>query len=512
MPESLDQIRNQLNEYFQSLDKKQKIKIILSTLFILISLTALILFFTRPQYVILHNNLSPKEAGEVMEILESNSISAKLETSSIVKVMRKDLEKSQVVLATQGIPSDSISEDLFVGSSFMQTSEDRSRDSRIRKQNYLRMTIEQIPGIEKAVVNLTIPERSGFVLSNDMDIAKASVYLDLGRNNLDNQSVEGIVSIIGNAVPGLLPENVTVHGTDGRILNQKSSGGEFTNANEQLSLQQVVKNDLEKSITDFLATVYGHGNVAVMANVKLDFDSEVTEVREFSPPIEGETEGIVRSMQTLDSIAREGALEGIPGTDANTGDPAQYAELDTNTSNYTEASKTINYEINEVHRKVVKAQGQIQDITVAVFVNTSKLPDGSLSDEEKKELTNMISTAAGLDTRVVQVAAMEFNEDAQNQWDSIGDDASNTKSSIPLWSIPLLAFFILGMAYVGYKTISKKKKDAEEPIYEEPVPTQGFEDIDFELSGSQVKQQVERLVNKNPDAVAQLLKNWLSED
>lgn len=509
MPESLEQIRNQLNEYFQGLEKKQKIKMFLSIFLILITLTAIILFFTRPQYVVLHNNLSPNEAGEIIEILDSNNINAKLDTSSIVKVPRKDLEKSQVLLATQGISSDNISEDLFVGSSFMQTSEDRARDSRIKKQNYLRMTVEQIPGIERAVVNLSIPERSGFVLSNDPDIAKASVYLDLGRNNLDSQSVEGIVSLVANAVPGLTPDNVSVHGTDGRILNNQSGENELGTANEQLSLQQVVKDDLENSIEEFLATVYGYGNIAVMANVRLDFDSEVMEIREFSPPIEGETEGIVRSLQTLESMARNGDADGVPGTDANTEDPAQYAELDSDMTTYTEASRTINYEINEVYKKIEKAKGQVQDITVAVFVN---MPEEDLTDEERRALTDMISTAAGLETRVVQVAAREFSTDMQDQWQSAFDNATlETSSSLPLWAIPLIAFLVLGIGYVGYNTLAKRKKK-EEPVLDEPIQEQPFEEIDLELSGSQVKQQVEKLVNKKPEAVAQLLKNWLSED
>lgn len=513
MPESLEQIRNQLNEFLQSLDKKQKNKMFLSALFILISMTALILFFTRPQYVVLHSNLAPKESGEVITILESNNIKAKLDTSSIVKVPRKDLEKSQVVLATQGIPSDSLSEDLFAGSSFMQTSEDRARDSRIKKQNYLRMTIEQIPSIERAVVNLSIPERTGFVLSNDVDIAKASVYLSLGRSNLDNASVDGIISLVANAVPGLSPENVTVHGTDGRILNSNRLGdSDFLNANDQLSLQQTVKNDLEKSITDFLATVYGYGNVAVMANVRLDFNSEVTEIREFSPPIEGETEGIIRSMQTLESMAKNGGADGVPGTDSNT-DPTQYVEEDANTSTYTEANKTINYEINEIYKKIEKAKGQVQDISIAVFIDSTTLPDGNLSDAERNELLAMVSASAGVDSRVVQVAAREFNSDAKDQWQSILDASFGANPIIPLWSIPLIAFLILGLGYFGYNAMAKKKKkDLENVIVDMPVEKPVFDDIDLELSGSQVKQQVERLVSKKPDAVAQLLKNWLSED
>ena len=62
---------------------------------------------------------------------------------------------------------------------------------------------------------------------------------------------------------------------------------------------------------------------------------------------------------------------------------------------------------------------------------------------------------------------------------------------------------------------NKKKKIEEEEIVEpidEMVIPESVEEIDLELAGSQVKQQIEQLVNKKPDAVAQLLKNWLSED
>ncbi len=60
MSESLSQVRNQLNEYFQKFDKKQKIIIFSATALVILALTGLIYYFTRPEYIELYSNLEPQ--------------------------------------------------------------------------------------------------------------------------------------------------------------------------------------------------------------------------------------------------------------------------------------------------------------------------------------------------------------------------------------------------------------------------------------------------------------------
>ena len=125
--------------------------------------------------------------------------------------------------------------------------------------------------------------------------------------------------MVSNAVEGLSPENVTIHGNDGRVLNKDPQNNSDVFNSNNIALQQSVQNELEYSITNFLTSVYGQGNVVVMANVKLDFDSEVTEIKEFSPPIADETTGIPRSMQRLRQNVKNDGSGAEPGTDTNTG-------------------------------------------------------------------------------------------------------------------------------------------------------------------------------------------------
>ena len=517
MSEALGQIKNQLNDYLQGIEKKQKIKIGLAIILFLLSLTGIIYYFTRPEYVVLYNNLDHKQSGEVMNTLQSNNIRAKFGAdSNTIMVQKEDYQKSQVTVATEGLPQARFSyEDFFSGNNFMKTSEEKSKEYFVALGNELGKVIEEIPGIEKAYVNLSVPESTGFLRPNEGQSSKASVFLSLDNSTeIDSNSVKGITLLVANAVSGLEPDNVTIHGSDGRVLNLETpdaAAGIF-GPTEQLSLQEKVKDDLESSITDFLSIVYGYGNVVVKANVKLDFDSEVTESQEFSPSIEGETQGIIRSMQELRENLKNSGVGGIPGTPSNTEDDiTQYVEGEEGDSEYYKEDRTINYEINEMRKKITKAQGQVQDITVAVYLNSRAIAGGSLNDEEIKELENLISAAAGLDTKEVKVAVQEFNNTLADELQKAmqTDDIAATKK-LPLWAFGLIGAALLGVMYFAF--IRRRRVD-DEVIIETPIETEEtFEEIDLELAGSQVKQQLEKLVDKKPDAVAQLLRNWLSED
>jgi len=512
MAEAMENIRHQMNDFLIGLDKKQKTKIALIALFLLVSTTGLLYYFTRPEYILLYNNLDAKQAGEVMSVLEGNNIKAKFgELTGQILVTKQDEKRAQVLVATQGLPTARFSYEDAFSNSFMMTSEERSQRFLYAQQNYLASTIEEIPWVRKAYVNLTVPPSNGFVLGSNNQTSKASVLIELEPNaTLDSKSINGIAVLVANAVQGLDQDNVTIHGTDGRILNVKTEENDMYSPNSQMGLQQTVKKDLERSITDFLSTVYGYGNVVAMANVKLDFDSEITESIEFFPPIEGETSGIIRSLQEFESTSVTESTGGVPGTDSNT-DTAQYVEIDPSSSKYGEASRTINYEINELRKKIVKAQGQVKDITVAVYINKNAIAGGELTTEERKELANIISAAAGLDTRVVQVGVQEFNNTIADQFNVDSTATKGGLASVPVWLWGIMAALVLGMAFMTVAAIKKKKKVDELPLKEIAV-TEELEELDLELTGSQVKQQIEKLVTKKPDAVAQLLRNWLSED
>ncbi len=514
MLEAFQKIRNQTNEYFQKLEKKQKIRIGVGTAIALGVLTGLILFFLRTDYVPLYSNLEASQSGEIMETLRANNIDAEFgRTSSEILVAEEDLHDAEVTIATQGLPKTTSAYDELFGNSFMMTSEDRKKQYQISLQNHLAQTISRLEGIQGADVNISLPERSGYVFADSEQNAKATVSLHSLNRSLDQQSVDGIAVLVSNAVEGLEPDNVSIHGPDGSVLNTSNQEEGQYSMGDQQELQRMVQEDLEKSIQEFLGTVYGPENLSIITSVQLNFDSRIREEVRFEPPIEGETEGIPRSLEEFEQSSFDEMVGGVPGTDENIDTP-QYVEGEEGNSRYEEASRTINYEINEINERIVGAQGQVEDISVAVYVNSGALAEGELSEEERIELQGLISAAAGIQTEVVEVAVRDF----------IGGEGviSEPSAEVPWWQNPsiLLGFaglLILGIV-IGILLMRKRKKDQQEIEENLAKQDQSYQkestmsDIDLDMQGSEVKQKIEKLVDKKPDAVAQLLRNWISEE
>ncbi|QZY56746.1 flagellar basal-body MS-ring/collar protein FliF [Crassaminicella profunda] len=515
MGNGLEHVKEQLNEFYKKLDKKQKIKIGVSGLLVIISMTLLFYFTSQPEYVTLFSDLTPKDVGEITAKLDEMTIPWKdNESNTTILVPKEYKNKAQAKLAVEGLPKESFSyEKMIDSSSLTMTNEERKKRYVIAQMNALAATIEEIDGIKNAMVNLSVADDTNFLL--DKQKSKASVFVEIEQGKeLSKEQVNGIAMLVANAVKDLDPENISIVDNRGQVLNKQKDDDTF-DASTQLGLQKKVQSQIQESIKEFLSTSYGPGNVAVMVNVKLDFDSEVTDVKEFAPPIKDETNGLIRSMNEQNEHLTNGSDGGVPGTDSNSEDITQYVEDSGNGSKYDKANKTINYELNEINKKIVKAQGQVKDITVAVLINKQILPNGELTDEEEKKIKSIVSASAGLDTKVVEVMAKDFDTTIADEFASIEENSqSGTFGNIPLWAIGILGALLIGACvYTVYRL--RKRKAAMDIVLDEPVSTieDELDEIQLEVNEkSSYKKQIDKFVDKNPEAVAQLLKTWLNED
>nr|WP_255547855.1 flagellar basal-body MS-ring/collar protein FliF [Crassaminicella indica] len=485
-----------------------------SGLLVIISMTLLFYFTSQPEYVTLFNDLTPKDVGEITAKLDEMSIPWKDDELGTILVPKEYKNKAQAKLAVAGLPKEGFSYETMIDSnSLTMTNEERKKRYIIAQMNALAATIEEIDGIKNAMVNLSVADDTNFLI--DKQKSKASVFVELEKGKeLSKEQVNGIVMLVANAVKDLDPENISIVDNKGKVLNNQKDKDNF-DASTQLGLQKQVQNQMQESIKEFLSTSYGSGNVAVMVNVKLDFDSEVTNVKEFSPPIKDETNGLIRSMNEQNEHLTNGSNGGVPGTDSNSEDITQYVEENGNESKYDKINKTINYELNEINKKIVKAQGQIKDITVAVLINKKVLPNGELTEEEEKQIKSIVSASAGLDTKVVEVMAKDFDTTLADQFASMEENSqSGAFGNIPLWAIGILGALLIGGAvYTVYRL--RKRKDEMDTVLEDTVPTieDELEEIELEANEkSSYKKQIDKFVDKNPEAVAQLLKTWLNED
>lgn len=512
MGDIIERIRTQLNDFFKNLDKGKKIKLGIGVLALFLT-AGIIFFMTRTKYEPIFSNLTPKDAGEITATLDEKGIPWRTGDNEGTILVPEDMSaKAKMDLAMEGMPKDGYSfTDAFADIDWTTTEYDKQQKMKFALEEEMSRDLSGLDGIESAKVYLNIPEDTGYVLQEDK-IPTASVILDL-RDPVKKGTIEGIQHLVSSAVGGnMKPEHVSVVDNDGKLLT-KDNNDDMYQASDQLSMQKLKEDSLNKSIQAFLEKPYGVGNVEVRTSIKLNFNSEVVNTKEYTPPIEGSEDGIIRSLEENDEKSENASIGQVPGVDPNTEEEiVDYAEADQESESSQEKhNRIVNYEINEKVQQTQKAPGQTEAITVAVILNEEAI-GGSLTEEKKKEITNLISSAAGTETVKVDISTMVFNAVSN-------EEETTEESSQPLW-LWMLIGAVLASALVGGVVVYRRRQ--EEPIEEEDSladineliedAASELDDINFDQEESQMKEQISKFVDKKPELVVQLLRTWLNEE
>lgn len=508
MGETIQQMRIQLNEYWQEMDKNKKTKLIIIGIITILSIIILSIVFTRPKYEVLYQDLSLKDTAQITKKLDEMGIKWKTpkDDTTTILVPSELKNKIKIELASYGLPKEGYSfQDAFNDSSWTMTDYDKKERMKLALQNELSSTISDIDGIENATVYINEKEDSGFVLEGNDKETTASVFIEKRDNRpLKAETVMAIQNLVAGSI-NMDPEKVQIVDSEGRLLTGEQDESDFL-MTDQFNIKNNLELRINDSIRNFLENIFGSGNVDVRSSVKINFDSEKTTIVEFAPPIEGSEEGLIRSMEEIEEHMVGGAARGIPGEEEN---PPEYVMEEDGNERYDKRSSIINYELDEINKEIRKAPGQVEDITVAVLINRDVLIDGNFSPDMEREISDLIYAATGLDTRQVAVKAESFR--TKDLVDSVGDAKSFN------WLAIILAL-IAASSITGYIIYRRKKiKELEEleefdtQIEDVESIRDEVEDLEFETEESKMKAQIEKFVDRKPDAVAQLLRTWLNE-
>jgi len=250
----------------------------------------------------------------------------------------------------------------------------------------------------------------------------------------------------------------------------------------------------------------------------------------YAPPVPGELQGMARSQTRLWEAYRRGDLaEGIPGTDPNGMGTVEYpygpfAE----DGLWWKHLEEMNNEINETRQRIEHERGNISYLSIGVNINRDVFEE--LFPAEIKEL---IATTFGISQNNVHVSYMPFFDTTEEyaeqvrRWEEYEAQQRQERmiELIIQWSVILLLgiFFLMfvrkifvtikpppepepvlaGAGTVGIDYIVDDDDDEdEEPVYEE---------IDLQQKSAGLE-QIERFIDKDSAAVAQLLRNWISDE
>lgn len=505
MQETLNKYIAKITEYWKSLEKKKKIGIIATGLFSILVITALVITLTRTKYEVLYSDLSLKDMGQITAKLDEMGVTWKSSDDQRSILVPAELKnRVKIELATYGLPKEGYTYmDAFDDMTWTMTDFDKKQRLKKAKESELASVISEIDGIHSAEVFIDEKDNSSFILDNEDNRTTASVFIvKSGSQQISSDKVKAIKHLVAGSV-NMRPEDVRVIDDEGRLLEED---GQNAIINQELFLvKHSLENRINEGIKRFLENIVGYGNVDVMSSVKINMDSEKTTILEFAPPIEGNEEGLIRSIEEVEEHMIGGGTGGVPGVDTNVED---YQMLDDSTSRYDRVSRIINNELNEINKEISKFPGQVESVTVAVLLNKDALVGGEMTPDKEKEFVDLIYAATGIDTKNVQVKAEKFNtrtvekidEETSLNWFTIGIIAS----------ILLLAIIIL-IIYLRNKANKATEAELEKLIEEKNAIEMEVADLDFEFEESKMKSQIDKLVERKPESVAQLLKNWLNE-
>ncbi len=463
---------------------------------------------TAPAYQAIVSGAAPAEVAEVSGELDSAGIGYRLINGGTgVEVPTSQVGASRIALGAAGLPGNGIDGyELLDRQGFSASSFQQRIGYQRALEGELTRTLNELDSVRSASVHLSIPEDRLFT---DSDEASASILI-AANGSVGARTVESIVNVVANAVPGLTAEQVTVSDTSGQILTD--AGGSGSGFLEQrLSYER----RLETSAETMLATALGAQNAVVRVVAELDLDESSTETVTFDP----ETQIAIREQTITEQFEGNGGdSAGILGISEETLDGGQIANTDSGTG-YVRNEQTAEYGVARTTTVQKKSPGRVTSLTVAVVVNDSLDPAPDL-----RQIESLVAAAVGLDTErgdSIAIETLPFDQSLLAEADEAVASAESAASLETMIGYAktggaiLLLLVVSLFLRLGFKNLGAlfPARDADESDADNKSDaidlTDGADAFDSLANSS--SPNVMKLIDRQPEEVATLLRSWSSE-
>ena len=526
MQETIEQIKEQVVEKWNNLTKKQKIEIGVGVIAVIIAIFA-ILRMTAPQMkTLFKEDMDRKSVAQVAAVLEENTIDYKLiNDSTNIQVQENQYEKALMYTAMSDVPTSGLSFEDVVGNSMTSTQAELSLTNNEYRKQQLERTLMLIEGVEKARIELVIPEQKNAYLQSQVE-SRASVFLTLSKP-LTSKQCEGIATYIASSVANLDKKNVVVIDAQSNTLYSGSEESQFA-LNKQQEMKSVAEQDVMKKVTNLLGNMYD--DVRISPNLVLDFDQFQESREEYKTSGEDEARGVVKKETNASSSSTSGINGDEPGVVANGGDVPTYQENDGTATQSKEKQSEIEYAPDKKETIFVRNQGNVDLEKSSLSVNLFKnkiykeeeiaptlqgvtWSEFKVNNGEQKVLAvdeaivNSVKSATGIQNVVVN--AYENPVFIDQEIYEI-DYKDYLPYAVLIMVLLLIAFVVLRFRKHEEVVEIEPELEVEEMLKAAKEQVQ-LEEIEVKET-LETKRQIDKFVDEKPEAVANLLRNWLADD
>lgn len=531
MVDRLKQIPAKLLEFWNKYTSKQKTVIICASATVLIALVILYVCLTRTTYEYLTSFEDTNDTSELTGLLDEGSIKYKLsKDGKTVYVEQDKTTDALLIMGSNDIPESPMSWNEALNNDMSTTESVASKKQQLAFQADLRTYLISVNGVKDANVVINTPVDDGTVFAETQE-SSVSVILTL-TEELSQETIQGMAAYLARAVGNENTDKVTILDTEGSLLFGGMDDGTFTGSITNVAdYKEKLSQNIKKEVVELLLD-YDYQDVQIGAsNLKFNMDQVKEMYTEYSVA-EGRDEGPLSSSYDYASKGTSGS-GGVPGTDSNA-DETDYLISNGSSSDSETTLEKKEYNPNKKETDTVyetgaflpdkssmaivlkkyhyyneadlEESGQLSGMTFDQFIEANSAIVPLTVDDQ---LIQLVSSTTGIAADSISVVAYEqpvFN--------------AKVKSSTPISNYLMIVLAVLIVAlliFVVFKGTSPVEITEVEPelSVEQLLATtkenQSLDDIEFS-DKSETRKMIEKFVDENPEAVAQLLRNWLNED
>ncbi len=534
MADKLKEIPGKILGWWNNFTSKQKTIIIAIAAAVIFTFVILIYTFTKPEYTKLGTYENSTTSAEIVEILNSAGITHKESADALtVEVLVDQLPQANLAIAAEGYVPDDLKYNDYVDSGMSTTSADRMNQYTVFLAKYIENMFSHADSVKDVSVMLNLAQNTGRLTETKQE-SFATVMVTVGEDFTQAKALamaKGVATCLGNESTG----GITILDQNFNCLF--AGGDDYSTmgiANSMQELQTQAELMVTNQVKKVLLGTKQYTMIEVASHLDVDFSNYTKEVTEYYTN-DGAANGYL-THEDMFSEETTGGVAGIPGTDSNGGDLTGYDNPDYNGGSSTSNEYSRDYQLNKSNTVTIGPAGGIRYENSSLSVSMIKyreydeetvkkqgLLDGGITWEQFKEenresiklevepeFYQMVANASGISEDKVTILAFE----EPVFYDKEGFSVSGTDIA----SIVMIVLILALLAFVILRSMGPRKKEVEETeelsvenMLQSTPPEPTVEDIDLEAK-SETRKMVEKFVDENPEAAANLLRNWLNED
>ena len=470
---------------------QQRVGISAAAVACLAAVIGTLIWATQPEYVVLVNASSSHEAASIIGKLDAAQIGYDLNYSgTVISVSRGDVGEARLAVRDELEP---MGLEETPSSGMFPDGADAENDRRQRVlEKRIAQTIEKIKGVRSAIVHLSRPDYSPFVM--EQSAPEASIMIvPASRGSLTNRVAHSVILLVARSVEGLDPANINLTDTDGRPYSM--SEGMTGDMSGRYEYQQRLELSLAHNAQSILDRMLGDGKSEVRVTADIDFREVSRKETTYDP--DGKIK-VTENVETVSSEGGVGAAGGVAGLDLN-----HQADVPGNAKagKYKSETSTVNYDTSMVVSETRDNPGTIKRLTIAAIVDLSSASGGEITVDSIKAI---IQRAVGFDD-LGRDDKIEVLEAAL----ALPEVPVEEPGLMPLYEQykPIAEAILVGLGATIAFFIAVLALRKLRPVIVKDDNAPGFNREDYERMA-----ELSQKARANPEVAARILATWLGQE